>query len=654
MHKLQESLSLPAEPDLLASTESTIASHVAADNNAQQQQAALSGEGVSSTAPALSSQLPSRDSASTAAQPACSAAKPSVSHHHHAGIQTNPATALTPVLLTPPATQQLGQSRPAAVTAETKPAVAALSAVAIIPATGQGHAPAEQIMSSQLAMDSTLSEQHQHQTIRDYRSSVSAIDDLSELEVDAEITTGVPAMADGAPAAHPPAPAALQSVSQKRPTFQAPLDLASSTKASSTKPCAKKHKMNDGSANAPTAGRGSVQLAGSAATAQQLTVPHLSNTQCASPHWHVHLAPTSVSSEPPSEVSLSMHTITSTPPHIHSQKAMTVPMTLPKTTETAATRTALPQHPHAAASKLDNNVVKASQQLVLSLPASITSPSAKGAFVTVSCQMLAAGCGAAAQQSSSTEATASASTAVKADIAHALFALSSHSLVTLHPNSGINKSGPVLSSNKSLLPNQASSSYQPTIQELPSDFTAAAPTDLRAAANQVLPSKPGMVIDIDSDDDHTVAANSQQAASLQGRQGQDDKPGQSQGSMARLCSQPAMQSGHASAATRPGQGQACLSAHPPPATEVTPCAASEQATASKMSFDQPPAPMGMGEIFTAFAALENLSDAEEEETGTELAAATSAAAGQLNNPGSAGGEGYTPLISRLCVCFALR
>lgn len=633
LHTPKDGLALPAEADLPAATEGANASYAAAVNMAQQQHAALSGEGVLSTAPQVPPQLPSHGSAGTAAQPASPAAKPSISAHKHTGIQTRSAAALTPLPFLPPATQQhsLSKSTPAVPTTETPPAVAALSAVATTPATGEAHASAQQYLSPQPALDSTLSGQQQQQTSTGHRSSVLAMDDMSELELDADSTTVAPAVADAATAAQPLAPAASQSVSQKRPTYQAPLDVTDPTI-----PSAKKHKMDDGSADAPTPRRSSAQLAGSAAETQQFTVQHLSTSQFESSRWHVNLVPTSLSSKPPSEVSLSMHTVTSSPTHIHYQKAVTPPVTLAETTETAATRTALPQHLHAAASKLDSDVVDASKQLMLSLPAAATSPSAKAAFVTGNCQLLAAQCGAAAQPSSSTAATSSTCTAVKADIAHASYALFSHSLVTLHPNSRNIKSSAVLPSNTTLF-SKASSRYRPVIEELPSDLKAAAPTDIRAAANNVLPSKPAMVIDIDSDDDHTVAVNPQPTACWLGRQGQNDKPSESQGSMTRLSSQHAMQRDHAGTATRPVQGQACPSNQSPSATEATPCAPAEQAVARKMSFDQAPAPMGMGDIFSSFTVLEDLSDAEES-ADEEQAGAESAAAGQRNNTDSAGGN----------------
>lgn len=631
LHTPKEGLSLPEEADLSAATQGAAASHAAEVSNVQQQQSTLSGEGVGSI-PKVPPQLPSHGSGSTAAQTTSPAVDLSVSAHTNAGTQINPTTALTPLLLLPHATQQqrLVESRHAVQAAQTPPAVSALSAVAITPATRQSHASLEQSLSPQPAMDTTLSEQQQQQTSRGNRNRVSAIDDLSELELDVESATGVPAMVNSVPAAQPPAHAASHSVSQKRPTRQAPPDLTSPTI-----PSAKKHKLDDGSANACTAGRSSAQPVGSASKAQQLKMPHPSTSQTASPQWHANQVPTSLSSQPPA-MALSM---TSSPLCKDSQKTVTLPVKLPRITEAAATRTTLPQHPHAAAGKLNSNMVQASQQIVLSLPAIPTGPSARAAFVTVSCQMPAAQCSAAAPHPPSTAATASACTAVQTEGAHASFAQLSHSLVTFYSNSGNTRSSPILPSITSSLPRQASSSYQPVIEELPSDFAAAAPKDIRAVANNVPPSKP-MVIDIDSDDDdHTVAANSQPAASLQGRQGQGSEPGQPQDSMARLSSDAATQSNPASAVTRCVQGQACLSAHPPPATEVTPCATTEPAAAIKMGFGQLPAPMGMGDIFSSFAALEDLSDAEEEEeAGADSAAATSAAAGQLNNTDSAGGH----------------
>ena len=623
LHTPEEGLSPPAEADLSAATEGASASHAAVANNGQQQQAALSGEGVTST-PEVAPQLLSHGSPSTIPQAAFPAAHPSISAQTHAEIQTNPATVLTPLSLLPLTTQQqsFGKYTLDAPSAETLPAVAVLSAVAITPATKQGHASVEQCLSPQPAMDSMLSGQQQQQkTSRGYISSVSTIDDLSELELDVDSTTGVPAMVGDAPAAQPSAPAVSPSVCQKRPTCQAPLELTSPTI-----PSVKKHKMDDGSVNAPTPGSSLGQLVGSTAKAQQLAVPHFATPQCALPQRHVGPAPSSPSSKPPSEVSPSVPIIASSPSQVHSQKALTLAVTLPKIPEAAATRTAVPQHRRAAASLSDSIVVEAPQQLMLSLPATCTSPSAPVACTAVSCRLPAALSGGAdAQEFMSTTATAVSYNAAKENSSLASVALFSSGVITLRPSFGTVESSPVLPWDMSSFRQQPLTRYRPIIQELPSESAPSTMTNTKAAANKRLPSKAAMVIDIDSDDDHNCAANTQPAASasaepaasLQGRHVQVDKPSQSQHSIARLSSKPAMQSDHASAATGPVQGQACPTAHPPPATRITPSATIKQAAASKISFDQPPAPMGMGDIFHSFSALEDMSDAEEEEAGTE-------------------------------------
>ena len=658
LHTPKEGPSQPAEADLSAAAEGATASHAAAANNGQQQQAAPAEEGFSST-PKVPPQLPSHGSASTIPQTAFPATHPSISPQTTAGIQTSPATALTPLSLLPPSTQQqsLGTNTPAAPSAETPLAVAALSAAAVTPATEQEHASVEQYSCPQPAIGSTLSgQQQQPQTSRGYVSSVSAIDDLSELELDAEATTAVPAIADDAPAAQPSAPAASQSLGQKRPTCQAPPDLTSPTI-----PSAKKHKMDGGSANAATPGRSLAKLVGSTAKAQQLAVPCFSTPQSASSQWHVGPVPTSLSSKPPSKVSPSMPIIASSPSQVHSQKAVTLPVTLPTITEIAATGTVLPQHPCAAASQSDSIVVEAPQQLMLSLPATCTSPSATANCTTVSCQLPAALSGADAQQFMSTAATAGTHTAAKEGSSLISIALFSRSEVTLRPNSSA-KSSQILPPDMRSFPHQALSSYRPVIEELPSDFIPTATTNTKAAAKDGLSSQPAMVIDIDSDDDRICAASTrpttstdtqppasastQPPASLQGRQVQIGKPGRSQHSTGGLSSNPATQSNQSSCCTGViAQGQACPNALPPPTTGITPCATIKQAAARKMSFNQAPAPMGMGDIFHSFSALEDLSDAEEEEAGTESAAATAAAAGQLNNSDSAGGYTF------VAICF---
>lgn len=484
---------------------------------------------------------------------------------------------------------------------------------AITPNTGQAGASAEQTLSPQPAVDSTLPRQHQ-QTSREYRSSVSAIDDLSELELDADIATGVSATVGTAP--QPPAPAA----SQKRPTCQAPLDLTSPTI-----PSAKKHKIDDGSTSA--------QLAMSA---QQLVGPLRRITQPAFIQCQV--APLA----PSSEADPSMLTMASIPPHERSQKADAVPSILIEATDAVACKMTLPQYPHAAASNLDSFLDEAPQQLVLSIPASNTRPSATAAFATVSCQLPAALSSAAAQQLLGTSATAKTSSAGKKTTSQPSVALLSRSLVTFHPHPN-----PTLPSDLRAHSKQAPSSYRPVIEELPPDSTPTAPTTTTAAAKRVLPSKSAMVIDIDSDDDHNVADDNQPAASLQDRQGQDDKLAQSNDSIARLSSRPALLRDHASEAHTPVKKQAYPSMHPTPTATAL---SIKQATAVQMTFTHPSAPMGMGmgHIFSSFSAFEDLSDAEEEDAGTESAAAASRAAGQLQDAGPAGGYNLQAYVFLTC------
>lgn len=588
------------------------ASHAAAATNGQQQPAR---EGPSCTPTTDGPQLLSHSGASTPGQPASLSSDLSTAAQTHADAQTDSAAAPVPVTLLPvlPTTlqQSLSKSPSAAPTAATPAAVAAPPTGALTPDIVQAHA-SEQTLSSQPAGDSTLS--GQQQTSKEYRSSVSAIDDLSELELDADIATGVSAMVEAVP--QRPALAASQSASQKRPACQAPLDLTSPTI-----PSAKKPKMGNSSTSAATADRTSAQLARSA---QQLAGSPRTTTQVASRHCQVVPAAT-----PSSEAFPSMHTTAGIPPHEHSQTAVAVPTILTETVETDASSNAmaLPQHPHTAASKADSVLFEAPQRLVLSIPVSNTRPSATAACATFSCQLPAAALSsAAAHQLLGTAATAS--TAPATTTSRPSVALLSRSLVTLHPN-------PTLPSDLSASSKLAPSSYQPVIEELPPDFTPTAPNIITAAAKKLLPSKPAMVIDIDSDDDHILAANNQPAVSLQ-----DDKLAQSHDSIARLSSKPAMPRYHATEAKTAVERQVSPGLHPTPTAATTPVHAIKQATAIQTSFNQPAAPMGMGHIFSSFSAFEDLSDAEEEDAGRESAAAASRPAGQLQHAGGYTCEGY--------------
>lgn len=587
------------------------ASHAAAATYGQQQPF---GEGPNSTPMTAGPQLLSHSSASTPAQPASLPDHLSTAAQTHDGTQTN---STAPPLPMPPTTVQQSLSKsPAAPTTATPAAVAAPPTGAITPDTGQVHASAEQTSSPQPAVDSTLPGQQQQQTSKEYSSTVSAIDDLSELELDADTPTPVPATVSAAP--HPPAPAAAPSASQKRFTC-APVDLTSPTI-----PSAKKHKLDDGSARVTTADRSSAQLTMSAET-PQLAKPPLRAIRPAS----LQCLALPYGSKPPSETYLSMHTMASSPSHEYSQKAAATPMILTEITESAASRTTLPQCPHPAASEADSVLFEASQRLVLSMPASNISPPATAAFATVSCQLPSALSIAAAQQFLGTAATASKSPAGKEKTPRPSIALLSHRLVTFHA-----RSNPTPPCELSAFFKPTPSSYQPIIEELPPDSTPTATTTITAAANKVLPSKPAMVIDIDSDDDHNEAINNRPAAPLQDRQGQDDKLAQSHDGIARLSSKPAMPRDHATEATTAVNGRGL---HPTPTAATTPYNAIKQANAIHTSLNQPSAPMGMGHIFSSFSAFEDLSDGEEEDAQTESAAAASRAAGLLQHAGPAGG-----------------
>ena len=600
------------------------ASHAAAPTDSRQQP--FSG-GPSCTPTASGPQLLSHSSAGTSVQPASLSAHLSTAAQTHNAAQTN---SMAPPLPVPPATVQQSLSKsPAAPTTGTPAAVAAPPTGAIAPDTGQAHASAEQTVSPQPAVDSTLPGQQQQQISKEYSSTVSAIDDVSELELelDTDNPTRVPATMHAAP--QPSAPA-----SQKRPTCQAPLDLTSPTI-----PSAKKHKVDDGSTRAPIADRSLAQLTRSAET-PQLAKPPLRAIQLAS--LQCLAAPNAT--KPPSETYLSMHTMASSPSHEHSQKAAAFPMILTEIAESAASRTTLPQCPHPAASEADSVLFEASQQLVLSMPANNTSPSATATFATVSCQLPAALSNAAAQQILGAAATTSISPAGKKIISQPPVSLLSRSLVTIHAHPN-----PPLPSDLRALSKQAPCSYRPVIEELPPDSTPTAPTTITVAANKGLPSKLAMVIDIDSDDDHTVTANNQPAATLQ-----DDQLVQSHDSEARLSFKPAMLHDHASEAKTAVTRQVNPGLHPTPTAATAPVHANKQASAIQTSLNQPSAPKGMGHIFSSFSAFEDLSDGEEEDAGTEPAAAASRAAGQLQHADPAGGTHFKAIWFSILLCIQPR
>ena len=643
---LHEGPLLPTQADLPAGALDATGGQAsaAAASTGRQLEAASSGVRVTSKPDDAGRQSPevalNHDSAGASAEPASTAPCASISPQADAAgiqIQINSTAALRPVPLTPAVPvaaqfQSLGESPTAAPTVDTPVTAPVPSATAITPTTEQGHASTEQSGSPRAALDRKLPGQQQQQTSR---CAIVATDDLSELELEADTDTGVLAASNGESAAQPPAPAASQSVSLKRTTSQAPSDLI----APGASPI-KKHKLGDGSAHVTTACRSSAQLGSSVAALHQLAMPQTSDTRHASSPSQTETVPMLPSSKPPHPLSVSVQVLASSPSH--SQEAFTLHVKPKHITDTTVVRTALPRHPHAGASKPDSSVTEASQQLVLSLPANLDGPSTTAIGSTVSYQMPAALCDAAAKQPDGTAASASTCLARKQGSPQFSFsfAMFNHSVVTLHSRSDVAQSSPVLPSGMSSLPNKAPSSYQPVIEELPCD-TPAANTIVTAAAKTVLPSKPAMIIDIDSDDEQTDAANTQPAASAQGRQGQHDSAGQShQGQRASLSSEPAIQLDLASDAKRPVQGQetsSAPSAQPIPAKHTTPCDTITQTAARQMRFSHPAAPVGIGDIFSSFSALEALSDAEEEEEHAELVAATSAVS-QLKSATAAGGS----------------
>ncbi|KAL3162576.1 hypothetical protein ABBQ38_008627 [Trebouxia sp. C0009 RCD-2024] len=466
---------------------------------------------------------------------------------------------------------------------------------------------------------SSGADEQQQQTSREYRCTASAVDDLSELELDAD--TG---NAGCQPPARPPAAAVPQRVSQKRPNTQAPQGLPP------TSSLTKKHKTNDSFTPDPDT-QGETQLAGLPGAFRQLAASENGVAGCAPSSSNTESVPMSPSSKQPPEVPLSLHKTASKPPRC--QTAVTLPVALHHTTDstTGADRTALPQSPDAAAGIPDSTVLHASQQLVLSSSSRCAAPSATFATSVLTCPVPATLSGAPAQQLLSTSVAASTCIAGKGGGPLPPCAPFGRSIVTLFSNSGIAQSSPRLHSGFSMLPKQPSSSYRPVIEELPSlpshpvPTAAAMPTadpnrsnpmaDAKPSMNTTASSKPtAIIIDIDSDDDHISAANTQPATSMQ-----NEKPEQPHDPLASFSSKSAMTILTARDLSIPFPGQAGHDVGSSPAENNTLCDATTLASAAEVSLHNLPVSVGMGDIFSSFAALEDLSDAEEEEEGTKPA-----------------------------------
>lgn len=535
--------------------------------------------------------------------------------------QADSATAVQPVAVPQAvlaAEQPRSQSPCVAATIVTPVTSPAPSACAITPMTKQMQNSTQQnalpsVKLSGAGKEGTAPDGQQQQT-REYRRTFSAVDDISELELDADTE-----VAGGQPTPCPPAAAVPQRVSQKRPKTQAPPELPPNSSLT------KKHKTNDISVQAPDTER-KTQLASLPGVPQQLAASQNGVTGCASASSNTASVPMSPSSKQPPELSPSLHKTASKPRQC--QKPVSLPVPLHHTTETTSDRTALPQRPDAAASNPDSTVLHASQQLVLSSSSSCVAPSAAVAASVLTCQVPATLSGVPAQQLLSTSVAASSYTAGKGGSPPTPFAPFSRGIVTLFSNSGIAQSTPGLHYGFSMLPKQPSSSYRPVIEELPSlpshpvpiavAMATADPSptaDAKPSMKTTATSKPAaIIIDIDSDDDHISAANTQPATSMQ-----NEKPGQSQDRPANFSSEFATKFHAARDMSRPGPGQAGHSAGSSPAENNMLCDAAILASARQVSLHNLPVPVGMGDIFSSFAALEELSDAEEEEGGTKSA-----------------------------------
>lgn len=579
-------------------------------------------------------ELPNHSCAGTTTQPAPAAAGCSITIQTAADRQhIKSATALRPVPLTPalPAANHSQTKSPKmAATINTPLSALMPGAHAITPTTKQIRVPAKQRSLSPAKLtgahnEGLIQDEQQQKNSKEYRYTVSAGDDFSELELDAD--TGESTVAGGQPPAQPPAAAASQSVSQKRLYSQAPPDLSNPTL-----PLTKKHKTADGSAHAP--------VATSAGAPQQLAASQSTAAGCESSPCNTDTVPM------PSSSTLSLQMAASTP--AHSQKAVALPVALRHAAETAADRTASPLPPQAGVP--DMAVFGASQQLVLSSSASGAADPARVVSSALTCQVPATLSGEPARQLVHTDVAASACAAGKDGMRspQPRFAPLSRHIVTIYSHSGIAQPSPGLPPNITLLPRKRSSSYRPVIEELPSLPCVSMPTahamptansmpnegakpSKTTAAKAMPASKPtAIIIDIDSDDDKISAANTQPAASMC-----NDKPDQAQDRSTNLSTESALQVDAARLDSRHGPGQSSHSADPS-AKNKMPCDATILAPARQVSIQNPPAPVGMGDIFSSFSALEALSDAEEEEGGTDPEIALSAGGRQAKNAAPSG------------------
>ena len=262
------------------------------------------------------------------------------------------------------------------------------------------------------------------------------------------------------------------------------------------------------------------------------------------------------------------------------------------------------------------------QGLALCLPAKQNGPPTTSASLTVSCQMRAA-CSNAAAPTSSTISS-------KHGRCQPAFALLSTSVVTLHTNPGNARPSIRPMRNNSSLPKQVSGAYKPVIEELPCE-TQPPDTNAKAAADSLASAKHAMIIDIDSDSDH--ADHSQLAPPREAQQADSKEVQQLQDRIAEVRPEPAVQLAFASDEDKALQGQQM-----PKQAKVTALMSNDQGRplASVQARSQPSVSLGIADIFSSFSALEDLSDADEEEERTKPTVPVPTMAGEKSVPPAGG------------------
>ena len=251
-----------------------------------------------------------------------------------------------------------------------------------------------------------------------------------------------------------------------------------------------------------------------------------------------------------------------------------------------------------------------------------------------------------ALQSSSAAAAACNGISSKRGSSEPAFAGSS--AVVLQTATSMGTTSMLLDCDRGMLPIPASGSYRPVMTELPCESLPEPDTMKQAAVDKARP----MVIDIDSDSDHDTA--SCPTATKQAHQGalrHTRATQQSQHRDDRLTSEPPVQ-----LVCPSDKGEFCkkqAGIQQATAADVVP-QGQLKATSTKGPAAQPvKLPLGMGDIFSSFSALADLSDAEDEE---EEAAAKSAAvscpdSGQNKAPAKGvHPTWYSPHVALLSLC----